>query len=49
MSRLRTFSETDPSAVLFGLTTEFIGSWLTTIFSWIVLTSLFAKSPQAVW
>ena len=34
----------DPSAVLFGLTTEFIGSWLTTLFSWIVLTSLFAAT-----
>ncbi|MBU6245867.1 MAG: APC family permease [Actinomycetales bacterium] len=34
----------DPSAVLFGLTTEFIGSWLTTVFSWIVLTSLFAAT-----
>jgi len=34
----------DPSAVLFGLTTQYIGSWLTTIFSWIVLTSLFAAT-----
>jgi len=34
----------DPSAVLFGLTTQYVGSWLTTIFSWIVLTSLFAAT-----
>ncbi len=34
----------NPSGVLFGLTTEFIGSWLTTLFSWIVLTSLFAAT-----
>lgn len=34
----------DPSAVLFGITTEFVGSWLTALFSWIVLTSLFAAT-----
>ncbi|MBI1350904.1 MAG: amino acid permease [Actinomycetales bacterium] len=32
----------DPSAMLFGLTTQFVGSWLTELFGWIVLTSLFA-------
>lgn len=32
----------DPSALLFGLTTQFVGSWLTELFGWIVLTSLFA-------
>jgi len=32
----------DPSAMLFGLTTQFVGSWLTEVFGWIVLTSLFA-------
>lgn len=32
----------DPAALLFGLTTEYVGSWLTELFTWIVLTSLFA-------
>jgi amino acid transporter len=32
----------DPSAILFGLSTEFVGSWLTEAFSWLILTSLFA-------
>ena len=32
----------DPSAVLFSLSTTFVGSWLTDLFSIIVLTSLFA-------
>ena len=32
----------DPSAVLFGLSTEYVGSWMTELFGWIVLTSLFA-------
>jgi amino acid transporter len=32
----------DPSAVLFSLSTSFVGSWLTELFSVIVLTSLFA-------
>ena len=32
----------DPSGMLFGLTTQFVGSWLTELFGWIVLTSLFA-------
>jgi len=32
----------DPSAVLFSLSTSFVGSWLTELFSIIVLTSLFA-------
>ena len=32
----------DPSAMLFGLTTEYVGSWLTEVFGWVVLTSLFA-------
>ena len=34
----------DPSAMLFGLTTQFVGSWLTELFGWIVLTSLFAAT-----
>lgn len=34
----------DPSAILFGLSTEFVGSWLTEIFSWLILTSLFAAT-----
>ena len=34
----------DPSAMLFGLTTDFVGSWLTELFGWIVLTSLFAAT-----
>ena len=34
----------DPSAMLFGLTTHFVGSWLTEVFGWIVLTSLFAAT-----
>lgn len=33
---------TDPAAVLFSLTDQYVGTWLTTLFSWIVLTSLFA-------
>jgi len=33
---------TDPAAVLFSLTDEYVGTWLTLLFSWIVLTSLFA-------
>ena len=28
--------------MLFGLTAQFVGSWLTELFGWIVLTSLFA-------
>ena len=32
----------DPSAMPFGLTTAFVGSWLTELFGWIVTTSLFA-------
>jgi amino acid transporter len=32
----------DPSAVLFSVTTSFVGEWLTELFGWIVLTSLFA-------
>ena len=34
----------DPSAMLFGVTTQFVGSWLTEVFGWIVLTSLFAAT-----
>jgi amino acid transporter len=34
----------DPSAMLFGLTTHFVGEWLTELFGWIVLTSLFAAT-----
>ena len=32
----------DPSGMLFGLTTQFVGSWMTELFGWVVLTSLFA-------
>ncbi len=32
----------DPSAILFGLSTEFVGAWLTELFGWLILTSLFA-------
>jgi len=32
----------DPAAILFGLSTEFVGSWLTELFGWLILTSLFA-------
>jgi len=32
----------DPSAVLFGLARQFVGSWLATLMSWLVLSSLFA-------
>lgn len=32
----------DPSGMLFGLTTEFVGSWMTELFGWVVITSLFA-------
>ncbi len=32
----------DPAAVLFGLSTEYVGSWMTELFGWVVLTSLFA-------
>jgi amino acid transporter len=32
----------DPSAVLFSLSTSFVGSWLTELFAIIVMTSLFA-------
>ena len=34
----------DPSAMLFGLTTDFVGSWLTELFGWSVLTSLCAAT-----
>lgn len=32
----------DPAAILFGLSTEFVGSWLTELLGWLILTSLFA-------
>jgi len=32
----------DPAAVLFGLSTEYVGSWMTELLGWVVLTSLFA-------
>lgn len=32
----------DPAAVLFGLSDEFVGTWMTELFGWIILTSLFA-------
>lgn len=34
----------DPSAILFGLTTEYVGAWLSGVFSWVVITSLFAAT-----
>ncbi len=34
----------DPSAMLFSLSTSFVGSWLTEVFAVIVLTSLFAAT-----
>jgi amino acid transporter len=34
----------DPSGMLFTLTTQFVGEWLTELFGWIVLTSLFAAT-----
>lgn len=34
----------DPSAVLFGLTDQYVGSWLTEVFSWLIITSLFAAT-----
>ncbi len=32
----------DPAAVLFGVADEYVGSWLSTVMSWLVLSSLFA-------
>lgn len=32
----------DPAAILFSLSTAFVGSWLTELFGWLILTSLFA-------
>ena len=32
----------DPAAILFTLSDEFVGSWLTELFGWLILTSLFA-------
>ena len=32
----------DPSAVLFGAATDLVGVWLADVFSWVVITSLFA-------
>jgi amino acid transporter len=33
---------TDPAAVIFGVATEYVGGWLATVMSWLVLSSLFA-------
>jgi len=33
---------TDPAAVLFAVADEYVGSWLATLMSWLVLSSLFA-------
>lgn len=33
---------TDPAAVLFGVADEYVGGWLATVMSWLVLSSLFA-------
>ncbi|MSY40674.1 MAG: amino acid permease, partial [Actinobacteria bacterium] len=32
----------DPSAVLFNASTTYVGAWMTELFGWIILTSLFA-------
>ncbi|XRQ10542.1 APC family permease [Actinomadura welshii] len=32
----------DPAAVLFGVADEYVGGWLATVMSWLVLSSLFA-------
>ncbi len=32
----------DPAAVLFAVATEYVGSWLATVMSWLVISSLFA-------
>ncbi len=32
----------DPAAVLFGVADQYVGSWLSTVMSWLVLSSLFA-------
>lgn len=32
----------NPAGVLFGLTDQYVGTWMTELFSWIILTSLFA-------
>ncbi len=32
----------DPAAVLFGVATEYVGGWLATVMSWLVVSSLFA-------
>jgi amino acid transporter len=32
----------DPAAVVFGLADQYVGSWLATLMSWLVLSSLFA-------
>ncbi|MGP4025868.1 hypothetical protein [Actinomadura sp. 3N407] len=32
----------DPAAVLFGVAGEYVGGWLATVMSWLVLSSLFA-------
>lgn len=32
----------DPAAVLFGVADQYVGSWLSTLMSWLVLSSLFA-------
>jgi amino acid transporter len=33
---------TDPAAVVFGVADRYVGSWLSTLMSWLVLSSLFA-------
>jgi amino acid transporter len=32
----------DPAAVLFGVATDYVGGWLATVMSWLVVSSLFA-------
>ena len=32
----------DPAAILFAVATEYVGSWLATVMSWLVISSLFA-------
>jgi amino acid transporter len=42
LSTLNDVPLADPAAVLFGVADEFVGSWLSTVMSWLVLSSLFA-------
>ncbi|TDD92949.1 hypothetical protein E1293_00315 [Actinomadura darangshiensis] len=37
----------DPAAVIFGVATEYVGDWLATVMSWLVLSSLFGTAAVA--